>query len=329
MTELPYSESPPASRPTYKELAPPILGGTDDPAGYLADRGLVDAVNVALLLRQPLLVTGEPGTGKSQLAFSVAYQLGLAPPLTFETKSTSVARDLFYTFDNIGRFRAAQTTATELPVAEFISFNALGRAILLANPQEQVQEFLPGGYTHFEQRRSVVLIDEIDKAPRDFPNDILNEVERFFFRVPEAGGRIISAPADFKPIVIMTSNSEKALPEAFLRRCIFYSIPFPDPERLEEIVFSRLIGKVEKGAPLLQEALEFFLELRHPDSGFRKKPGTAELLNWLVAMLEFGCDPNTSLRPQYRTVEATLSALSKLVEDQGRLRDDFRQWLKK
>ena len=110
MRQLPYLPLAPASRPSPKELVPLLVGDADDPAGYLADAGLVDAVNVALLLRQPLLLTGEPGTGKSQLARSVAYQLGLDAPLNFETKSTSIARDLFYSFDHIARFRAAQST---------------------------------------------------------------------------------------------------------------------------------------------------------------------------------------------------------------------------
>jgi MoxR-like ATPase len=325
--DLPYSAKPPASTPVAKEFTPSLVGNSDDPAGYLPDAGLVDAVNVALVLRQPLLVTGEPGTGKSQLARSVAYQLGLDAPLDFETKSTSVARDLFYTFDNIGRFRAAQTTHEELPIGEFISFNALGKAIILANREDSVRHILPRTFVHPGHRRSVVLIDEIDKAPRDFPNDILNEVERFFFRIPEAGGTIIAAEDRFRPVVIMTSNSEKALPEAFLRRCIFYSIPFPEPERLEEIVLTRLIGQVQKGAPLLEQTIEFFLLLRGSDKGLRKRPGTAELLNWLAAMLEFGCDPNGSIKSQERPVRAAMSTLSKMAEDQERVHEVFRHWL--
>jgi len=309
------------------ELAPPLVGETDAPSGYLADPGLVDTVNVALILRQPLLVTGEPGTGKSQLARSIAYQLGLEAPLNFETKSTSIARDLFYSFDNIGRFRSAQAGDGHIAVAEFISFNALGMAIILANPPEQIAEFLPRGFAHPGQRRSVVLIDEVDKAPRDFPNDILNEVERFFFRIAELGGRLVSADDRYRPIVVMTSNSEKALPEAFLRRCIFYNIPFPTADRLEEIVLSRLIGQFKSGAPLLKDAIEFFVALRGTDSRLRKRPGTAELLNWLTAMLEFGCKADTALRAQERPVRATLSTLSKMTEDQEAVRESFQHWI--
>ena len=200
-------------------------------------------------------------------------------------------------------------------------------AIVLANAPEDVAGLLPAGFTHPGQRRSVVLIDEVDKAPRDFPNDILNEVERFFFRIPELGGTVLSAAERSRPVVIMTSNSEKALPEAFLRRCIFYNIPFPDPPRLEEIVLSRMTGQLASGTPLLASGIEFFVSLRAADSRLRKKPGTAELLNWLTAMLEFGCDASTSLASQERTVRATLSTLSKIAEDQETVRESFQHWL--
>lgn len=327
MPRLPYSAVPPDLKPAPVELPPSLVGAADAPSGYLADVGLVDSVNVALILRQPLLVTGEPGTGKSQLARSIAYQLGLESPLNFEAKSTSIAKDLFYTFDHIGRFRAAQSDQGNIDAAEFISFNALGMAIILANPPDRVADLLPHGFVHPGQRRSVVLIDEVDKAPRDFPNDILNELERFFFRVPELGGRLVTADDEYRPTVVMTSNSEKSLPEAFLRRCIFYNIPFPPAERLEEIVLSRLSKQFEAGVPLLRDAIEFFVVLRRSDSRLRKRPGTAELLNWLTAMLEFGCTTDLSLRVQERTARATLSTLSKMTEDQEAVRESFQHWV--
>src|SRR5262249_8190024 len=143
-----------------------------DPASYLPDEGLVDAVNVALILRQPLLLTGEPGTGKTQLAFSVAWELGLESPLVFETKSTSAARDLFYTFDNLRRFQAAQAADSDLDPRRFVQFNALGLAILRTLPWEKAGRVAHADFCHAAPSRSVVLIDEIDKAPRDFPNDI-------------------------------------------------------------------------------------------------------------------------------------------------------------
>ena len=157
---FPFYTGNPDRRKTDGPTSLPVSrrAGQEDPRGYLPDQGLIDAVNVALVLGQPLLLTGEPGTGKTQLAYSVAWELGFGKPLKFETKTSSSSRDLFYTFDNIGRFRAAQSANDNTRVAEFISFNALGKAIVLANPVEHVQEFMPTGFVHPGQRRSVVLI---------------------------------------------------------------------------------------------------------------------------------------------------------------------------
>jgi MoxR-like ATPase len=329
MADFLYRETPPASRPPPQPLRAPILADAADPAGYLPDPGLVDAVNVALMLRQPLLVTGEPGTGKSQLAASVAYQLGLDPPLPLETKSTTIARDLFYTFDNIGRFRAAQTAGAPSDPRLFISYNALGLAIVLANEEAMVSHALPPGFVHGGRRRAVVLIDEIDKAPRDFPNDILNEIERLYFRIPELGGLSLSADAEFRPVVIMTSNSEKSLPDAFLRRCIFYAIPFPDEVRLEQIMLSRLSGRIAAGQPLLRDAIDFFVSLREDEIAMGKRPGTAELLNWLAALLNFDCDTTQPLAPQGKIVLRTLATLGKMGLDQQRVIEALKRWVQK
>ena len=322
-----YLEEPPATKPEPAELRLHLLAEANDPAGYLPDPGLTDAVNVALMLRQPLLLTGEPGTGKSQLAASVAYQLGLDAPLVFETKSTTVARDLFYSFDNIGRFRAAQTPGASDAPRQFLTLNALGQAIVLANEPDGVHGVLPPGFIHPGRHRSVVLIDEIDKAPRDFPNDILNEIEKLYFRIPEIGGVTVAADGAYRPVIIMTSNSEKSLPDAFLRRCIFYSVPFPDDERLERIVLSRLAARIPADAPLLRDSIAFFSKLRSDESALRKRPGTAELLNWIAAMLEFDCDPCADMRKQVPNVSRTLATLSKLAEDQKRVLDTFKAWV--
>ncbi len=329
MSEFLYRDIPPISKPAAHDLPPAMLANATDPAGYLPDEGLVDAVNVALILRQPLLLTGEPGTGKSQLAASVAYQLGLDSPLSFETKSTTIARDLFYGFDNIGRFRAAQTPGASTDPRLFLTFNALGLAIVRASSPEAVGEVLPPDFRHDGRRRSVVLIDEIDKAPRDFPNDILNEIERLDFRIPELGDAQVRADPDYRPVVIMTSNSEKVLPDAFLRRCIFYSIPFPDDERLERIILARLPERLVSGGPLLRDAISFFVHLRKDELGLRKRPGTAELLNWLAAMLDFECDPDRPLSPQAGAASRTLATLAKMGEDQERVREAFRRWIYK
>src|SRR6185295_3419383 len=162
-----------------------------------------DAVNVALLLSQPLLLTGEAGTGKTQFAYSLAWELGFEPPLMFETKSSSTARDLFYTYDALNHFRAAQTGASESAL-DFIKWNALGLAILQSQEESQVHSLLGRDFKLGRARRSVVLIDEIDKAPRDFPNDLLNEVENLYFRIPEAGNVRIEASEEMRPILVLT-----------------------------------------------------------------------------------------------------------------------------
>jgi MoxR-like ATPase len=297
------------------------------PSGYLPDPGLVDAVNVALLLDQPLLLTGEPGTGKTQLARSVAYELNFGCEV-FETKSTSTARDLFYYYDMLGRFYAAQTgQGTQRPL-DYVTFNALGLAILRSRPEEEVRDFLPPGFVHGGVCRSVVLIDEIDKAPRDFPNDLLNEVENMYFKVPELGNARISAPPEMRPVLVITSNSEKHLPDAFLRRCIFYHIPFPDERRLREIVMSR-IGDYF-GAPdsaLLSDALKFFRDLRASNS-LHKNPATAELIGWLTSLRENGAEIGRRLHEHRDVARKCMSALVKSTGDQPLAESFLEDWLK-
>jgi MoxR-like ATPase len=297
-----------------------------DPAGYKPDQGLIDAVNVALMLGQPLLLTGEPGTGKTQLANSVAWELGFDPPLMFETKSTNTARDLFYTYDTLSRFHAAQTGDGSQRSLDYITYNALGTAILRSNAEPDVKQWLPEGFEHGGQRRSVVLIDEVDKAARDFPNDLLNEVEGMYFKVPELGNAKIAAGEEMRPILIITSNSEKHLPDAFLRRCIYYNIPFPNKERLTDIILKR-IGSFD-GDVLLSDSLDFFSRLREPNSGLHKKPATAELLAWLISLREKGMKVDRPLKDDPEVVVSTLSTLVKSVEDQTIARTVLSDWLK-
>lgn len=299
----------------------------NDPAGYLPDPGLVKAVNVALVLGQPLLLTGEPGTGKTQLAFSLAWELGFESPLLFETKSTSTSRELFYTYDALNHFRAVQTGAAH-DVIHFMTWNALGLAILRSREESEVRDLLPAGFIHGGKRRSVVLVDEIDKAPRDFPNDLLNEIENLYFRVPELNNLRIEASEDLPPVLVLTSNSEKNLPEAFLRRCIYYNIPFPDRKRLADIVAARLGGFVNSGNPFLDDALDLFFRLRDPASGLRKKPATAELLGWLTSMREMGAKLDEPLMLQSDLAFDSLSALVKSVEDQPTARTVVETWRK-
>lgn len=295
------------------------------PENYIADSGLVDACNVALLLGQPLLLTGEPGTGKTQFAFSLAWELGYGDPLKFETKSTSSVGDLFYHYDTLKRFQDAQSGIPSDSALPYLTYNALGTAILRTRDPHEVAKYLPDNFTHPGKMRSVVLIDEVDKAPRDFPNDMLNELEELYFRVPELGGVQLAADTAFQPVIIITSNSEKDLPDAFLRRCIYYNIPFPERDRLLEIVTGRL-GAFAGSSQFLDQALDLFYRLRSPASGLRKKPATSEFLGWLLSLQKLANGAENPFAVD-GLPKRTLSNLVKTAEDQAQATEILKVWL--
>jgi MoxR-like ATPase len=307
----------------------------DDPESYIPHPDLSHAVNVALLLGMPLLVTGEPGTGKTQLAYVVADALQ-CPVHKFETKSTSAARDLFYTYDAITSFKMRDVTDQRT----FIRYQALGKAILDAFPRSEVAHLLPpeaSEYVHSGPRRAVVLIDEIDKAPRDFPNDLLNEIERLYFRMSELGNKGTPGAdpgskgieSRYRPIVFITSNSEKGLPDPFLRRCVYYDIPFPEAKHMSDIVAARIAGLTTTDS-FLADALDLFYRLRRGqrETNLKKEPSTAELLNWLQILMHRGARSGQSLKQQKPLVLQTLSALVKGPEDR-REAEEFinKRWL--
>jgi MoxR-like ATPase len=269
-----------------------------------------------------LLVTGEPGTGKSELAASIAHSLELSAPFVFNVKSSSVARDVFYRYDSLRHFHDAQFRTERPVIDEYIEYEALGLAILLAMPAAAADSYVPPRVRGTGPTRSVVLVDEIDKAPRDLPNDILNEIDQMSFVVKETG-RVFNAEKAYKPIVILTSNSEKTLPDAFLRRCVFYHISFPDRDRLREIVRRRL-GPANAFSPeMVENAIRHFERIR--DVGLRKKPSTSELLAWLRVLARLHIDVGNLMPGESEAVAFTYSILAKSREDADLLRDHLAQ----
>jgi MoxR-like ATPase len=264
-----------------------------------------------------VLITGEPGTGKTQLASSIAWELGL-PLQEFYAKTGSSGADLFYRYDSLLRFHDAQDKEKKLEPTRYVAYSALGKAILFSHAPEKVKNFLPKEAIeeHKAATRSVVLIDEIDKAPRDFPNDILQEIERLAFSVKEAGWEPFQVDSDRRPIVILTSNLERNLPDAFLRRCVFYHIAFPDKKQLSEIVERRLKPKDSRQKELYDSGIDHFLEIReNPD--LIKKPATAEMLAWFRILDRDGLEAR-DLRDA-RKVRAGYTVLLKTREDIDRL----------
>ncbi len=241
--------------------------GTDD---YIASDDLRASVNVAVALERPLLVRGEPGTGKTRLAEAVAEDLGMEL-LVWGVKSTTRAQDGLYVYDTVQRLYDSQFGEGDpADIARYIRLGRLGEAF--ARPE-----------------RTVLVIDEIDKADLEFPNDLLWELDRMSFHIPETGETV---SAKQRPVVIITSNAEKELPDAFLRRCVFHYIAFPEPEQMEAIV---RVHHPHLDESLLAAALQAFYTLRTFD-GLAKRPSTSELIDWVQALTLGGIDPDRVVR---------------------------------
>ena len=238
--------------------------GTDD---YIASDELRRIVNVAILLGRPLLIKGEPGTGKTLLARSIADSLG-TELLTWHVKSTTKAKDGLYVYDTVQRLYDSRFHDKNVDdIEQYIELGPLGRAFAA-------------------DKQVVLLIDEVDKADIEFPNDLLHELDAMSFRVNETGKTIT---AKQRPIVVITSNSEKELPDAFLRRTVFHYIAFPDRPLMSEIVG---VHFDDLATELLDAALDAFYRVRGVD-GVRKRPSTSELVDWISALLAHGVDPTS------------------------------------
>ena len=238
--------------------------GTGD---YVAGDDLKTAVNAAITLERPLLVKGEPGTGKTELARQIATALGLRM-IEWTVKSTTRAREGLYEYDAVSRLRDSQLGDPR--VQDIANYIRKGRLWEAFEADEKV----------------VLLIDEIDKADIEFPNDLLQELDRMEFHVEELGRQV---KAVNRPIVIITSNNEKELPDAFLRRCFFHYISFPDAQTLKKIVAVHFPGIKER---LVSQALATFFEIRE-QQGLKKKPSTSEALDWIRLLVADDVDPET------------------------------------
>ncbi len=229
---------------------------------YLTNESLEAAVNCALALERPLLVKGEPGTGKTLLAQAVSETLGL-DLIHWPVKSTTRAQDGLYVYDTVQRLYDARFGDGDVKdIRRYIKLGPLGRAFA-------------------SSQRQILLIDEVDKADLEFPNDLLHELDRMRFVIPETGDEVVATQ---RPVVIITSNNEKELPDAFLRRCVFHFIDFPDAELMKRIV---RVHHPNVESTLVDQAVVAFYELRQVPR-LRKRPSTSELVDWIAVLMQSG-----------------------------------------
>ncbi len=251
---------------------------------YISSPELRHSVNVAAAIQRPLLIKGEPGTGKTLLAHAVAEDLGMQL-ITWNVKSTSKAIDGLYVYDTVQRLQDSRFGDKDVSdIRQYIKLGPLGRALTSSETK-------------------VLLIDEIDKADLEFPNDLLHELDVMEFTVAETGD---VHKAKHRPIVIITSNAEKELPDAFLRRCIFHYIQFPERDLMAQIV---KVHHPDIGKKLLKQCLDKFYWLRDLN-GIRKRPSTSELIDWIGALISAGISPDTVAKEM-----PFLGALVKKPED--------------
>ena len=233
--------------------------GTDR---YLTNEALEAAVNCALALERPLLVKGEPGTGKTLLAEAIATDLGLRL-VTWHVKSTTKAQDGLYVYDTVQRLYDSRFSDGDVrDIRRYIKLGPLGEALK-------------------SQERVVLLIDEVDKADVEFPNDLLHELDRMRFRITETNEEVVARQ---RPVVVITSNNEKELPDAFLRRCVFHFIDFPEPEFMRRIV---AVHHPDLERTIVDQTLKAFFEIRGM-SKLRKRPSTSELIDWIAVLRRAG-----------------------------------------
>lgn len=313
------------------------------PQGYIATPELAAAVDTAITLGMPLLLTGEPGSGKSSVAKSIAWEVLGADeePLQFIVKSDTRAKDLFYRFDTVGRFHASNSPEMDTDAHHFIHFEAIGKAILQAKPISIVKRLLQKN-SYIEkvhtgkQKRNVVLIDEIDKAPRDVPNDILVEIEQLCFDIPELQANVSLSDNDlqYQPIVIFTSNSERALPEAFLRRCVYHHLQFPafvndensNEVTINKIVESRLGNRYKGENELIDDSINWFKFLRNEVQGIERKPSLAEFLNWIEYLLITNSDKTKLNFESKSVIRSVNNILLKNPKDQQQSKEWLQRW---